>query len=162
MAKRLLRPRRGEVLELSGHDGLAALLRGNFIVCPTLCYRRHVLGPRRFNGGWRFLPDLDLYATLLLDGQTLVGIPTTAYAYRRHADSATARQTRTLRRFFEEIRFYDHMAEIAGTRGWDDVAEVAHKKRIVWLNLAYHALKDAMGLRLRDAAKKLTILARVP
>jgi glycosyltransferase involved in cell wall biosynthesis len=162
IAKRIIRPRGGEAFELSGREGIALLLHGNFIVCPTVCYRRPRLGPHRFNSRWHFCLDLDLYTTLLLGGEKFVGVPATAYAYRRHAGSATARQSKTLRRFVEEIQFYDRMAEVAHAHGWDDVAAVAHKKRIIWLHLFYCVVKDVMGLRLRDAGRKLAILRRRP
>ena len=47
-AKALYRPG-GDPLVLEGEAGLSAVMAGNFIMCPTLCYRLPVLGERRFS-----------------------------------------------------------------------------------------------------------------
>ena len=44
--KRFLVPSRHRHVSLVGEQALTGLLRGNFIMCPTLCYRRSVLGAR--------------------------------------------------------------------------------------------------------------------
>ncbi len=156
-AKRRLRPKAGGPVELSGPTAVARLLRGNFIICPTVCYRRSALGSRRFDDRWRFALDLEFFARLLLDGDTLLVLPDVAYAYRRHRDSATAQQTKTLHRFTEEIELYEHLARIGEAGGWPELEAVGRKKRIVALNLAYCATKDLLGLKLRDAGRKLAL-----
>ena len=69
-------------------------MHGDFIMCPTVCYRRSRLPAERFRAEWRQVLDLDFFTRILLAGGTMVGLPTSAYAYRRHAENATARQTR--------------------------------------------------------------------
>ncbi len=93
MVKHFIRPSASGPLVLSGPRGIAALLHGDFIMCPTVCYRRDRLRDRRFDERWRFVLDLDFFTRLLAGGEKLVGIPTAAYAYRRHAGSATAQRT---------------------------------------------------------------------
>jgi glycosyltransferase involved in cell wall biosynthesis len=160
-AKRFVRPRTSGETLLSGHAAVTRLLYGNFITCPTMCYKRSKLGTRRFDKRWRFVTDLDLFARLLLDGETLVGLPTIAYAYRRHAASATAQQTATLQRFAEEIEFYDSLAALGRTRDWPALMHAGEKKRIVRLNLAWCLLQDLFALRLRAARAKLALLAAI-
>jgi glycosyltransferase involved in cell wall biosynthesis len=155
--KRFLEPGRG-VLRLAGDTALAALLRGNFIMCPTVCYRRSVLAARRFALEWKQVHDLDLYARLLLDGEYLIGLPQSAYAYRRHAANATAQQTRDLSRFHEEVALYDRLATLADRHGWRQTAQVARGKRIIKLHLLYQALRDLMRLRLAGVQDKLALL----
>ena len=70
----LMRPRRLPVV-LGGEESLEALLRGNFIMCPTVCYRKSRLGLRRFDSRWKFVLDLDFFARLLLDGERSSGCP---------------------------------------------------------------------------------------
>ena len=159
LAKRFVRPRAAGATLLTGRAAIARLLHGNFIICPTMCYKRGKLGPRRFDGRWRFAVDLDLFTRLLLDGDTLVGIPATAYAYRRHAASATAQQTATLERFAEEIEFYDGLAALGRARDWPDVAAAGENKRMIRLNLAWCLLQDLLSCRPWDARGKLALLA---
>jgi glycosyltransferase involved in cell wall biosynthesis len=153
--KRLINPalRRAS---LTGEPGLRALLRGNFITCPTLCYRRSSLGEIRFDARWKFVLDLDLTVRLIVDGKELIGLPEVAYLYRRHDANATVGYTRTLFRFREESEMYDQLHEIAVARGWRACARMAREKRIIKLNLLYCAVQGGLRLRLsevRDAAR---------
>ena len=54
--KRWLIPGSGGQVVLQGEAGLRALLWGNFIMCPTLCYRKPRLAGRRFALGWHRFP----------------------------------------------------------------------------------------------------------
>jgi glycosyltransferase involved in cell wall biosynthesis len=161
LIKRFLMPPRRRPVVLRGEKALSALLRGNFIMCPTVCYRKSRLGSRRFNARWKFVLDLDFFTRLLLDGETLVGLPAVAYAYRRHDLSATAQYTADLLRFREESGLYDALAETAVARGWEAAARQARGKRIIKLNLGYCAFRDLLLLRGPQAAGKLGLLAHL-
>jgi hypothetical protein len=117
-AKRFYRPRRGRVVVLRGEPGLRAVMRGNFIMCPTACYRATRLAGRRFPGGWLQTPDLAFTSRLLLEGEELVGLPDVLYAYRRHPGNTTAEQTQSLVRFREEVELFDQVARQARGCGW--------------------------------------------
>ena len=125
--KRLLVPR-GEPWRIAGESGLRALARGDFVMCPTLAWRREQLGARRFDPAWKQVQDLDLLARLLLDGEEIAGTRRRAYAYRRHAASATARQTEDLSRFEEEFAVLDRIAARAREQGFDAAARTAERK----------------------------------
>jgi len=157
--KRLLVPR-AEPWRLRGEAGLRALLRGDFVMCPTLCWRLPVLGARRFEAGWRQVQDLELLARLLLDGDEIVGTHRASYAYRRHPESATARQSEDLTRFAEELALYDRLAARSGERGWHRAERVARRKAIVRLHLGVRAVADLAALRPGAAAHKLGYLVR--
>lgn len=149
--KRLYVPRGGHDVELTGEAGLAALMRANFVVCPTLAWRRARLAGRGFDARWRQVQDLDLMARLLLAGEQLVGLRAAHYDYRRHADNATARQTRDHSRFEEEFALFDEVARAAAQRGWTRAARVARSKTILRLHLGWRALGALLGLRPREA-----------
>ena len=163
LVKRWITPRpAGDALHVAGEAGAAALLRANFIYCPTLCYRRARLGGRRFDPRWRFLTDLDLELGLVAAGETLVGLPEIAYAYRRHGASETAQQTQDLRRFDEERRFFAAQAEACAARGWPTAARAARRATIFKLNVAFCALQDVRRGRLAAARDKVAFLAGRP
>ena len=157
--KAVFRPRGNGPIRVAGDIGLAALLRGNFVMCPTVCYRKSLLGPRRFDARWRQVADLDLYSRLLRDGLDMVGSREVGYAYRRHPGNATAEYTDNLVRFREESALYDELAADAAARGWADTARVARSKRILKLHLLYRIAEDAARGRGRAAARKLRYLA---
>ncbi len=159
--KKVLKPRGRRPFELTGRAGIKALLRGNFIMCPTLCYRRRVLGDRRFSPRWKMVQDLDLTTRLLLDGDTLVGVPRMAYRYRRHGENATDQYTRDLVRFREESALYGMLGEQAAARGWSDVARVARRKIIIRLNLGWCIFRDACRLRVGPALEKARLFAQI-
>ena len=157
--KRLLVPR-AEPWRLCGETGLRALLRGDFVMCPTLCWRRSVLASRRFEPGWRQVQDLELLTRLLLDGDEIIGTHRTCYAYRRHPESATALQSEDLSRFEEELALYDRLAAQAGARGWRAAERVARRKAVVRLHLGFRIAADLAALRPSAAARKLGYLVR--
>jgi glycosyltransferase involved in cell wall biosynthesis len=159
--KDFIAPRAAGPTRLAGPAGVAALLRGNFIMCPTVCYRTDRLRGRRFDPRWRFVLDLDFFTRLLTDGDAIVGLPDAAYAYRRHAGNATAEYTETLLRFEEEAALYDELAAEARRRGrgWEAVGRVGRGKRILRLHLLYRIAADVARLRPGPAARKARYLA---
>lgn len=159
--KSLIQPVPRKLCILAGERGLRSLLRGNFIMCPTLCYRRKTLGDRRFAEEWKMVQDLELTTRLLLAGEVLIGIPEIAFAYRRHQENATIQYTQSLLRFHEEVALYDRLAEETAKRNWLDANASARRKAIIKLNLAFCAFQDLVRLRLRGGGEKLAYLARL-
>lgn len=145
---------------LQGERSVAALLRGNFIMCPTLCYRKDLLEDRRFDSSWSFVQDLEFTTRLLMQGELLVGLPEKLYAYRRHIGSATSRYTENLLRFREEFQVYDELERRLRQRSWFRAGRVARRKRIIKLYLAYCAGRDILSLRMLRAREKLRLLKR--
>lgn len=143
---------------LAGEPGMRALLRANFIAAPSLCYRKSVLGTRRFVGDWKFVLDWELTTRILLDGDELVGLPERLIRYRRHPDQATEQLTRGKRRFSEEIDFYEKMRAAVEARGWDRCAAVARQKRLTKLHVAYRTVRSAARLDLEDTRFGLALL----
>lgn len=161
LCKRLLVLDRGDPLLLRGQDGLQSLLRGNFIMCPTVCYRKSRLGPRRFSERWRFVQDLELFCRLVLEGERLIGIASTGYAYRRHSENATVVYTQSLLRFEEEAQLHDHLGEAAARHGWGGAVRIARGKWMISLHLLYCIVADLLRLRPRSARDKAALLARL-
>jgi glycosyltransferase involved in cell wall biosynthesis len=152
---------RGEPVVLRGEEGLRALMAGNFIMCPTLCFRKAVLGSRRFSEEWRQVQDLDLTSRLLLDGDAIACTSQVAYAYRRHSEGATAVQSDSGLRFDEEIRLFERVAARAEERGWHRAATVARRKRIVRLHLLWRLVRDLARVRPGRAVGWLRWLRRL-
>lgn len=158
--KRWIVPAIGAEVVLCGEFGAASLLRGNFIFCPSICYRRDVLIEFPFDARYKMVQDLDLYLRLLENGFQIVGSRQKAYRYRRH-ENATAMLTRDLTRFHEEIYLYDNFAQRFYKRGWADAGLVAAKKRIILLHLIYGFIGDILRLRISLIGRKLPILRKL-
>lgn len=146
---------------LRGPGGIADLLRGNFIMCPTVCYRRQRIGARRFDPHWKFVLDLDFFTRLLGEGESIVVLPEVAYAYRRHTSNTTVAYTANLLRFREEVSLYERLEDRALKNGWADVSQVAHGKRMIQLHLLFRTLSDATRGRFREAREKLAYLTEI-
>ena len=157
-AKSWLVPRAGREIVLRGEDGVRSLLWGNFIMCPTLCYRVSHLAGRQFSPRWRFVTDLDFTLRLLREGEVVVGASTVGYAYRRHDTNATVTLTDNLQRFREEISLYEETGEAARQLGWRRAAFLARTKTVIKLHLIYSALRDLFHLRPVLAWQKLHFL----
>jgi glycosyltransferase involved in cell wall biosynthesis len=145
--KRFFVPRGKGPIPLRGEAALSSLMAGNFIMCPTLCFRRAMIGERRFSDTWKQVLDLEFTARLLIEGETIVYSPETAYAYRRHAGGATAIQSESLLRFEEEFRLFDLVAARAAEVGWTRAERVSRRKRIVRFHLLYRALLALLRLQ---------------
>jgi hypothetical protein len=156
--KQLFVPGGAEETLLSGRAAVRSLMRGNFVMCPTLCYRKSLLAGERFSPDWKQVQDLEFTTRLLMNGRMLVGVREQAYAYRRHAQAATSLQSDNLLRFDEEFRLFECVADRADSLGWEDVARVSRRKSIVRMHLGYRALSDALKLRPGRALEKLHFL----
>jgi len=151
-------PSGADEMRLAGEPALRALMAGNFIMCPTLCYRKSRLGARRFWAGWKQVQDLELTSRLLMDGEHLVGLREVAYAYRRHDESATELQSGSMLRFDEEFELFDRVAERAEELGWKQAARVSRRKRILRLHLLYRVLRKLGRGQLGASASSLRYL----
>jgi glycosyltransferase involved in cell wall biosynthesis len=139
---------------IGGREALRALCAGNFLMCPTACYRKSALATRRFDPRWRFVLDLDYFTQLLLDGETFVLSPTAHYAYRRHAESATEQLTASMERFDEEFTFYRRLASRLRRRGWVREARRAEAAVTVRLHLLYRAGWDLVRGRVGSFTRR--------
>jgi len=156
--KRVTGPRRQGDVVTAGDAGLATLLRGQFIFCPALSYKRSRLGDHRFDPRWRQVLDLDLIARLLVDGHHIVGVADRAYRYRRHAESQTALMTSSHDRFLEEFALYGELAARSEALGWSRAAKVARRARIVRAHVLYRAVGQLLRGKLRDARSRIALL----
>jgi glycosyltransferase involved in cell wall biosynthesis len=158
--KRFLLPRSTGPMFLNGRSAIEALMHGDFIMCPTVCYRRSRLPAERFSNEWKMVLDLDFFTRILFEGGSMVGLPAVAYAYRRHAENATTAYTESLLRFEEESRLHDRIAVIAKERGWQSASRVAAKKRVIKLHLLFRIAEDLSRLHFGSASRKWVFLLR--
>ena len=156
--KRFTGPSSGGGSVTEGDDGLAVVLRGQFIFCPSLSFRRALLPPQPFDARWRQVLDLDLIARLVFDGHRIRGVPARAYRYRRHGASQTAAMTGSLDRFREEFSLYGEIATRAGELGWRRSEAVARRARIVRAHVLYRALGSAVQGKLTEARSTMSLL----
>ena len=152
--KRFFRPKTRGPLVLHGPPAIEALARGNFIMCPTVCYRKSRLEQNRFSPDWRFVLDLEFFTRLLRQGKALVGMPQIAFAYRRHGENATEEYTRTLLRFEEESKLLDELAAWAAANQHMTLERTAKRKRVIKAHLVFRILQDLSRLQLRRASAK--------
>jgi Glycosyl transferase family 2 len=158
--KRWIAPRPGVqgALELCGEDGVEALLRGNFIFCPTLCYRKSRLPQRLFDPTYKMVLDMEFVIRMLMVGHSVVGLPDRLlYAYRRHDDNATAQLTRDHGRFVEECDFYSKLGGECRRHGYLRASRVAEQKRIIKLNVLYCAIRDGSRMDFNAMWAKLRL-----
>jgi len=91
---------------------LAMLQRGNYVVAPTVMFRRSAvlcIGP--FDERYEFVTDWEYWMRGVLAGFTLGGVPSRLVAFRRHEQTATRAHERTLRRYEEELDLLRRIAQ---------------------------------------------------
>ncbi|MFN2461586.1 MAG: glycosyltransferase family 2 protein [Candidatus Velthaea sp.] len=158
--KALIEPK-GDAVDLRGEDAVARLLHGNFIFCPTMCYRRSAIGGRVFRDDLAFVLDLDFVVGALVAGASIAGTAARAYEYRRYADNTTAQLTRGTARFEEEITYYRELETKLRAVGMRRAAAVARGKRIILLNLLFWIARDVAHANFRPALAKARLLRRL-
>lgn len=156
-AKSLL-PRPSSDYLLSGDAGLAGLLRGNYIVCPSLCFRRASIRPAPFRTDLRFVPDWELTTGLLLGGQSLYGVREPLIEYRRHGGAQTSLQTSDATRFVEELDLMRTRAAECARLGFPRASRTARRRVTVRGHLLVRALIDAATGRRTQAGDELRML----
>lgn len=162
--KRMITPRRAAADDhvVQGDRGLASLMRGQYVFCPSLAYVRGELGPLRFDGRWRMVLDLAFLAELLFSGRTLVGVPEVAYRYRRHGANQSEVLTADVdaTRFREEVAIHREIAARADAIGWRATSRMATLMPTVRLHAAYRAAGDVRRGDLTSARAKARALRR--
>lgn len=144
--KNVIRPTNAiGVTHLKGDKGLSVLLKGCFIFCPTMCYRKSKLPEKPFNHSWKMVTDFQFYFDTLYCGKTITGINEKLYNYRRHDKNQTAKLTKDFTRFEEEIDFYNNVAGKL-TSEWPLSKREAKRKTIIKLHLMFLMLKSICTL----------------
>jgi len=141
-----------------GDDGLAGLLFGNYIICPSLCLRRTAVGEGPFRTDLRFVPDWEFTTRLLLEGSSLYGVRRPLLEYRRHGGTETFLLTSDSSRFIEEIQLMRERADQCEQLGLERSSRTARRRLTVRGHLAVLAFTDLVGGRWRQAREKCRML----
>ncbi|ABV37598.1 glycosyl transferase, family 2 [Shewanella sediminis HAW-EB3] len=149
------------IVKLTGDNGLASLLKGCFIFCPSICYKTSVIKKYKFREKWKMVLDLDLYARLLFNGYSMYGTSKEAYRYRRHDNNQTAKLTKDFKRFDEEVLLYDDISRKAKKNGWKNTERVARNKTIIKLHLLFLVTKSAFLLNFKRCRQVLEYFLRL-
>ncbi len=158
MVKAALRPRR--LGELRGERGLRILLRGQFFYCPAVSFRLAEIDRPAWDERWRQVMDLQLFATVLLDGGA-IGLETArVYRYRRHAASVTQVNSVELLRTVEETELSRELALLARGRGWRRAARSARCRWTVRAQAMVCAATLLVGRRWRPARRAIALATR--
>jgi glycosyltransferase involved in cell wall biosynthesis len=115
--KRAFWPRE-EPYERGGAAEVSALLRGCYLMAPTVVFRTAVvreIGP--FDLAYRQAPDWEYWLRGVLAGHSVVGTRRELVSYRRHAAMATVRSEADFSRYREEVRLLRDATAEAFRRG---------------------------------------------
>jgi glycosyltransferase involved in cell wall biosynthesis len=153
MVKKIVRPRGKKNVVTYGELGLWSLAKGQWIFCPTMCYRQSLIPSEKFSSDWMMVLDLELMSRILLDGGSIVGSPVVAYRYRRHSSNQTVKLTNSNKRFEEEIKLLDIISRQCSDRGWDRAARSARRKIVIRFHMLYQGLRSLGNLKMSRARK---------
>lgn len=140
--QRLLRPASNAPLLLSGEKLATSLLHGDWLYWPSLTFKTSSVRTVDFRNEFRIIQDLALIIDMILQDRTLLVVPSVAFAYRRHTESASSLLLQDGSRFEGEREYFELAAMLTRARGWRR-AERAAKLR---LTSRLHALSLMPGL----------------
>jgi glycosyltransferase involved in cell wall biosynthesis len=141
--KKIIKPK-GNLIVLEGDNGLASLLKGCYIYCPSLVYRKSMICSAPFDSNWSMVTDLKFYTETLLNGGNIVGTSNRLFNYRRHNNNQTAILTDDLQRFKEELDVYDSLLPILSMKKWKRSYYQANLKIIIRFHLLFQLLKTLL------------------
>jgi len=139
------------IIHINGDSGLASLLNGCYIFCPTMCYRKSFLPATPFNSAYSMVTDFKFYFDTLYAGHTITGTQEKLYYYRRHNQNQTAKLTQNMMRFEEEIDFYDYVFASVNN-SWHQSKKKAKAKTIIKLHLIYKVLESIFSGKFKQSA----------
>ena len=149
--KEWILPKEKEIV-LSGVGGIEKLIPGNFVFCPTLCYRTKNFVTERFRTDLKMVLDFELLLRILEKGGTWVGYYHEAlFQYRRHENNLTNQLNQNLSRFHEEWAIYRGLVQILNAKGYPQIAKKAQKMRVLKLNLGFQMTRSILQFRFKDA-----------
>jgi glycosyltransferase involved in cell wall biosynthesis len=140
--KSLIIPSTKEDFVIQGESGFSSLLGGDYIMCPTLCFRRAKLRGERFDETRVTTQDFEFIMRFLAHGHSLVGLAEKAYRYRRHSENVTSKSLQDMRMLQEEADFFLLLESWAKDRGWAAATRRARRRSIVRNKALFHALRD--------------------
>ncbi len=123
--QRLFAPRMSGPRVLSGEDMAVSLLRGNWTYWPSLAFRVEAVRAQGFIDDFPLIQDLALLVDLALAGSSMLVLPETVFAYRRHSQSASSTTVADGGRFQREREYFAIAAERAERAGWPRAARAA-------------------------------------
>lgn len=155
--KEVIKPK-GELVVLAGDNGLASLLKGCYIYCPSLVYRKSMICSAPFDSNWSMVTDLKFYTEALLNGGNIVGTSDRLFNYRRHNNNQTAILTDDLQRFKEELDVYDSLLPILSMKKWKRSYYQANLKIIIRFHLLFQLLKSLLKCDFHRVNKVLRLI----
>lgn len=127
--RKFVGPKTSSPTVLAGESLAISLLGGNWLYWPSLAFRTDAIRQVTFRDGLPIVQDLALVMDMVLQGASLVHVPTLAFSYRRHSQSASAATLTDGTRFAGD-REYARIAEgLCRDKGWNKAAVAA---RIRW------------------------------
>ena len=122
--------------ELGGEDAVTSLMRGNWLYCPALCYRREAVAGVKPRPNADAVHDLARVVDVLRRGGSVAVGDTVAFRYRRHESSHSSGGARTGVRFEQEHAYFETIADELAADGWARAARSARRRPLSRLNAA--------------------------
>ena len=139
-------------------EELAVLARGNYLLAPTVLYRRAAverIGP--FRDRFPFAADWDYWIRGLLAGFTLVGTHSRLVRYRRHPQQTTRLTESDLSRYEDDLALPEWAARAGHEAGLLPSPEPDHRAAV---NILSSAIARRLAAGDRAGARRLLELAR--
>jgi glycosyltransferase involved in cell wall biosynthesis len=127
--RKFVGPKTGSATVLAGEPLAVSLLGGNWLYWPSLAFRTDAIRQVNFRDGLPIVQDLALVMDMVLQGASLVHVPTLAFSYRRHSESASAATLTDGSRFAGDREYARIAEELCRVKGWNKAALAA---RLRW------------------------------
>jgi glycosyltransferase involved in cell wall biosynthesis len=137
-----------------GEELARSLLRGNWTLFPSLCWRTEAVRRHGFRPDLHVVQDLALILDIVKDGGTMVVTDELCFQYRRHSASDSSVKALRGPRFDEERAYFETMAAEMSALGWKRAARAARLHLLSRLHAATY-LPLAVQKKDRQAIRAL-------
>jgi glycosyltransferase involved in cell wall biosynthesis len=152
--QRLLRPRTASPLLLEGEELVTSLLHGDWLYWPSLSFKTSSVRKVDFRDEFPIIQDLALIVDMIMQGNSLLVVPTKSFAYRRHTESASSVLIVDGSRFEGERDYFALAERLARLQGWQR-AERAAKLRLTSRLHALSLLPALLKARNKSACRTM-------
>lgn len=165
LLKRFSFDKLGSVKILSGDHAFLKLFSYNFIVAPSVMYKKDVISKiGYFNENQMFVVDWEYYFRILFSNRGILKINSPLFYYRLHKRQLTYSMTKDLNKYSEMLMFKSTLIEKFYKSNFSKkfISDLKYRFKFpLYLSIIYDSLLDLFSLRFRMFNSKVLFLFKI-
>lgn len=165
LLKRISFDKPGSVKILSSDEAFLKLFSYNFIVAPSVMYKKEVISKiGYFNESQMFVVDWEYYFRILFSNRGILKINSPYFYYRFHKNQLTYSMTRDLNKYSEMLLFKSTLIDKFYKSNFSNefISNLKYRYKFpLYLSIIYDSLLDLFSLRFRMFNSKIMFIFKL-